>query len=87
MPPQIKGLHSKTAALFINGGTSNYSTSVSLAELNISVPLQATQQAQPVTVTDVWTGEDAGPVVGGKWGTGPVAPLDSRFVVFDAAGA
>ena len=66
----------KTAALFINGGLSNYTAKLSLAELNVT--------AATATVTDVWTGEDAGKVVGGEWATGSVAPLDSRFVIFTA---
>ena len=39
---------------------------------------------QTVKVTDVWTGEDAGPVLGGMWATGEVPPMDSRFVVFES---
>jgi hypothetical protein len=38
-------------------------------------------------VTDVWTGEDVGPVSAGQWFTGEVAPMDSKFVVFDAGSA
>lgn len=68
----------KVAALFINGGRMGIGTNVSLEELNI------TSRAM-VTVTDVWTGEDAGPVIDGRWHTGVVASLDSRFVVFEAA--
>ena len=39
----------KTAALFINGGATNTSANITLAELNIT--------ASTATVTDVWTGE------------------------------
>lgn len=68
----------QTAALLINGGGVPYTASVSLAELNVS----ATDAG--VKVTDVWSGSDAGPIVGGNWSTGSVPPLDSRFVVFAA---
>ena len=70
----------KTAVLFINGGRQPYkSARIALSELNVT--------ATTATVTDVWTGGDAGPVVGGSWSTGPVASLDSRFVVIEATGA
>ena len=36
-----------------------------------------------MAVTDVWSGLDAGAATGGVWSTGPVASLDSRFVVFE----
>ena len=65
----------KTAALFINGGSTNTSTNITLAELNIT--------SSTATVTDVWTGEDRGPVVHGAWHTGLVPSLDSRFVIFE----
>ena len=67
----------KTAALFINGGSTNYTASVRMRDLNVST-------SGVVKATDVWTGEDAGPVVDGEWKTGLVAVLDSRFVVFQA---
>lgn len=66
----------KVAALFINGGSTNASTNITLAELNIT-------SSTAVTVTDVWTGEDRGPVVNGAWDTGLVPSLDSRFVTFE----
>ena len=49
-------------------------------ELNISTP------AADLVATDVWSGGDAGPVVGdgGVFDTGIVASLDSRFVIFEA---
>lgn len=65
----------RTAALFINGGETNASTSVTMRELNVS-------DANGVVVMDVWSGADAGPVAGGEWETGNVGPLDGRFVVF-----
>ena len=65
----------RTAALFINGGETNASTSVTMRELNIS-------DANGVVVMDIWSGADAGPVAGGEWATGNVGPLDGRFVVF-----
>lgn len=67
--------HGRTAALFINGDTSNHSTWITLKEMNLS---------STATVTDVWTGANAGPMVNGQWNTGAVAPLDSRFVIFSA---
>merc|ERR1740117_753239 len=65
--------HGKTAALFINGGGITYpSSSISLKELNITSGIDAAHfDAAAVKVTDVWTGEDAGPVTGGQWSTGP----------------
>ena len=70
----------KTAVLFINGGSRAYPTaSISLAELNITGTVDSA-----VSVTDVWTGDDAGPVVGGNWSTGLVPPLDSKFVVISS---
>ena len=85
----------KVAALFINGGSVAYpATKVSLKELNISTPSvyssghgDAEAGSTGVTVTDVWTGEDAGPVTAGEWSTGEVPPMDSKFVVFDAGSA
>lgn len=66
----------KTAVLFINGGKQPYLTaSVKLAELNIT--------ASTATVTDVWTGNDAGAVVAGSWSPGVVSALDSKFVVME----
>ena len=65
----------KTAALFLNGGSTNTSTNVTLAELNIS--------SSTATVTDVWTGDDRGAVVDGVWHMGLVPALDSIFVIFD----
>lgn len=67
----------KTAALFLNGGATNTSTTITLAELNIT--------SSTATVTDVWTGEDRGRVKDGAWSTGLVPSLDSVFVVFDTA--
>ena len=67
----------KMAALFLNGGATNTSTTITLAELNIT--------SRTATVTDVWTGEDRGPVQDGAWSTGLVPSLDSVFVVFDTA--
>ena len=88
-PPGVAGVQfwskplgeGKTAVLFINGGSLSYPTaSISLAELNITASADAA-----VTVADVWTGDDAGPVVGGNWSTGLVPPLDSKFVVITSA--
>ena len=95
----------KTAALFINGGGSPYSASISLTELNVTgvfasdVDLGLTTRGNAssttgtstppggasVKVTDVWTGEDAGPITSGNWSTGVVKSMDSRFVVFEAS--
>lgn len=69
----------KTAALFINGGSSEYSATISLAELNITATDSGT-----VTVQDVWSGADAGRVQNGQWNTGNVPSMDSRFVVFSS---
>ena len=76
----------KTAALFINGGPSNYSTNVSLQDLNMTDLGGPRNGATAVTVIGVWSGADAGPVVGDPelWGTGEVASMDSRFVIFEA---
>jgi hypothetical protein len=71
----------KTAALFINGGGSNYTASMSLKELNVTATNAA--MAASVKVTDVWSGADAGAVVNGNWSTGVVGPLDSKFVIFE----
>ena len=68
----------EVAVLVINGGLVSRSAEVRLAELNISA-------TGATVVTDVWSGADAGKVVDGKWSTGEVASLDSRFVVFEAA--
>ena len=65
----------QTAALFINCGRTARSTDVELRELNIT-------STKDVTVMDVWSGFDAGPVVDGKWNTGVVDSLSSRFVIF-----
>ena len=64
----------RTAALFINGGGLSTSAEVNLKELNIT--------STSATVSDVWTGKDAGPVSTGVWQTGTVGSLDSRFVIF-----
>eukprot|EP00040_Diaphanoeca_grandis_P044837 m.271969 g.271969 ORF g.271969 m.271969 type:complete len:602 (+) comp98455_c0_seq1:225-2030(+) len=72
----------KTAALFINGGGLDYSANVSLKELNITASADQHTSYGSVSVSDVWTGEDAGPITGGVWQTGAVPSLDSRFVVF-----
>lgn len=84
----------KTAALFINGGSSNYTgANISLAELNVTTlsghaESAAAAAAPSVTVvTDVWTGEDAGAVVDGVWQVGEVLSLDSRFVIFETRAA
>ena len=84
----------KTAVLFINGGHLEYpSSTITLKELNITGAAAATtaagdsaldhggSAAAGATVTDVWTGDDAGPVVDGGWSTGIVGPLNSRFVI------
>eukprot|EP01052_Picozoa_sp_SAG31_P000468 SAG31_NODE_14_length_37953_cov_109.719660_2_plen_215_part_00 len=87
----------KTAALLINGGSSNYTgANISLVELNITTlsrharanmslggHVEESATASATTVVDVWTGEDAGAVVDGVWQVGEVASLDSRFVVFE----
>jgi hypothetical protein len=71
----------RAAALFINGGGTPYpSVSLSLDKLNVTIA-----HGISVRVTDVWTGEDAGPIEGGNWETGVVASLDSRFVIFSSA--
>ena len=57
---------------------------VTLKELNITSAAHSAADAT-VKVTDVWSGEDAGAIVGGTWDTGVVAPMDSRFVVFETA--
>jgi len=83
----------QTAALFINGGASNYTAQISLKELNISsssstssiTTAAAAASAAGVTVQDVWTGADAGPVTDGVWSTGLVDVMDSRFVIFTTA--
>jgi hypothetical protein len=83
----------KTAVLFINGGHLPYpSASITLKELNITgttVVVTDTGEGEGkgsgVTVTDVWTGEDAGPIVDGSWSTGEVGPLNSRFVLISTA--
>ena len=64
----------KAAVLFINGGSTNTSATITLEELNIT----ATGR---VTATDVWTGADAGAVSNGHWSTGVVGTLDSAFVI------
>lgn len=69
----------RTAVLFINGGGANYTASITLQELNIT-----TSGGKSAKVTDVWTGEDAGPVSEGSWSTGNVMSLNSRFVVFES---
>ena len=69
----------RVAVLFINGGNLGIETNVSLNELNIS--------GASATVSDVWSGLDAGPVDSGVWQTGWVAPMDSRFVVFQGGPA
>lgn len=66
------------AVLFINGGLGSRATEVTLLELNI------TSSAAEMKVTDVWTGAEAGRVVGGRWPTGDVPSMDSRFVVFES---
>lgn len=66
----------KTAALFLNGGSAEYTASLTLKELNIT--------GASAKVTDVWTGEDAGAVANGEWSTGAVPAMDSRFVVFSS---
>lgn len=86
-PPSVAGVQfwakplggHQMAVLFINGGGLPYSTNISMAELNLTA--QASDTAA-FTATDVWSGEDAGPVTNGVWHTGSVDPLDSRFVVF-----
>ena len=81
-PPPVAGIQlwakpigdGKVAALIINGGSLPYPpTTVSLKELNISTASvysgghgDADAGSTGVTVTDVWTGEDAGPVSGGQ---------------------
>ena len=66
-----------TAVLFINGGGLSIEGNATLAELNLSL-------TSPTKVVDVWSGLDAGPVDRmGTWNTGVVAPLSSRFVVFE----
>ena len=71
------------------GGFGNYTgANISLAELNVTTLSggQATAEAvgaTTTTVTDVWTGEDAGAVVDGVWQVGEVTSLDSRFVIFE----
>ena len=54
--PLAKG---KVAALFINGGGSNYTANFTLTELNMTghFPADAMENGA-TTVTDVWTGED-----------------------------
>ena len=64
----------KTAALFLNGGSAEYTASLTLKELNIT--------GASAKVTDVWTGENTGAVANGEWSTGAVPAMDSRFVVF-----
>jgi len=102
-PPPVAGIQlwakpigdGKVAALFINGGSVAYPpTKISLKELNISTTTvysdghgDADVGSKGVAVTDVWTGEDAGPVSAGQWSTGEVPPMDSKFVVFDAGSA
>ena len=89
MPARVAGVQiwakplgkGKTAALFINGGRLSYTASISLKELNVTATNAA--MAAAVKVTDVWSGEDAGPIVSGNWSTGLVAPLDSKFVIFE----
>ena len=84
----------KTAVLFINGGHLPYpASSITLKELNITTSTVADAAtasgltgAGP-TVMDVWTWEDAGPIVDGSWSTGEVGPLNSRFVVITAGAA
>jgi len=66
----------RVAALFINGGALNYSATISMAELNVT--------GTSVSAIDVWTGEapaGAG-VVDGKFATGVVPPMESRFLIF-----
>lgn len=75
----------RAAALFLNGGPLPYRANLSVVhELNLSVPAGGS-----VAATDVWSGADAGPVVGadGVFDTGTVASLDSRFVIFEARAA
>ena len=75
----------RTAALFINGGLTEYTASITLSELNITAsPTAAISNGATggVTVADVWTGVDAGAIVKGAWSTGAVPSLDSRFVIF-----
>ena len=87
MPPSTTGVagvqvwakplgQGKTAALFLNGGSTEYTASLTLKELNIT--------GATAKVTDVWTGEDAGSVANGEWSTGVVPEMDSRFVVFSS---
>ena len=61
------------------------STPITLKDLNVTGLIADSTGA--AKVTDVWTGEDAGAVVGGVWSTGPVGSLDSKFVVFDTSAA
>jgi len=96
-PPAVAGVQlwskplggGKVAALLINGGSLAYpSTNISLKDFNITSGIEGSRfDAAAVTVTDVWTGEDAGPVIDGQWLTGMVQPLDSRFVILDASAA
>lgn len=55
---------------------------ISLKDLNITTADTPDDVAAAVTVTDVRSGEDAGPVTNGIWNTGEVTSLNSRFVVF-----
>eukprot|EP00937_MAST-01D_sp_MAST-1D-sp2_P000930 g930.t1 len=61
----------RAAALFINGGALPYRANVTMAELNVTAA---------ATATDVWSGGDAGAIVGGVYDTGVVEPMDSRFL-------
>lgn len=66
----------RAAALLINGGGLPYEASLALSELNLT---------GRVAASDVWTADDAGPVVDGVFDFGSVPPLDSRFVIFEPA--
>jgi hypothetical protein len=65
------------AALFINGGATNRSTSIHLSELNIT--------AASATVTDVWSGKQLGKTNGGLFQTPLIGPTDSAFMIFQPA--
>ena len=66
------------AALLINGGSSTYHATITLAELNVT--------AAAVNVTDVWSGAPHGDVCGGAFMV-TVRTLDSAFVMVTPATA
>lgn len=72
----------KTAALFINGGSAEYSASISLKALNLTTAAGSRDvDMAAVTVTDVWGEGLAGSVMGGNWTVTNVPSMDSRFVI------